>query len=379
MGVGTFVLAPFIFVSKKVNMQHSVTLTPDPAHQKVYDVYEVFKNFFGEQYVDIQKDVRYSYYIIYVWWPHVTVTNEYNKSVNIQDLYAEIKVNLEGLIPYEFPGFLLNRATYSKEQFLSDYMHSHIRGIPKDNFSYFGTPCLGRGPIGSTITTLKIDYDIAEWMLFCQELSMYVTVESISGGPWRRMENIGSYTIADGYTDYNFSSDFLYPLFFTDSMRKEFIKYYLTNGHLSLSFRNGQFICGMPFYEYIIDLSNAFISYCNKTFHTENDIQKLRNSSILQSLLISNGKFYVINNRQDQDLNQYRNKLVLTFKDKKIFTTITESSNNEFFPATIINNNVAMNILKNILKVINFRYKNEHNNNNRVQDSSQTCQRTIYI
>lgn len=361
-------------------MQHSITLTPDPAHQKVYDIYEVFKNFFGEQYVDIQKDVRYSYYIIYVWWPHVTITNEYNKSVHIQDLYAEIKVNLEGLIPYEFPGFLLNRATYSKEQFLSDYMHSHIIGIPKDNFSQFKSPCLGRGPIRSTINTLKTDYDIAEWMLFCQELSMYVTVESISGGPWRRMENIGSYTIANGYTDYNFSSDFLYPLFFTVSMRREFIKYYLTNGHLSLSFRNGQFICGMPFYEYIIDLSNAFISYCNKTFHTENDIQKLRNSSILQSLLISNGKFYVINNnRQDQDLNRYRNKFVLTFKDKKIFTTITESSNNEFFPATIINSNVAMNILKNILKVINFRYKNEHNNINRVQDSSQTCQRTIYI
>lgn len=357
-------------------MQHSIT----HVNQKVRGVYEVFMNFFGEQYVDIQKDVMYPYYIIYVWWPHVTVTNEFNKSVSIQDLYAKIKINLEGLIPYEFPGFLLNRATYSKEQFLSDYMHSHIRGIPKDNFSYFETPCLGQGPIRSTINTLKTDYDIAEWMLFCQELSMYVTVESISGGPWRRMENIGSYTIAYGYIDYDFSSDFTYPLFFTVSMRKEFIKYYLANGHLSLSFRNGQFICGMPFYEYIIDLSNTFIDYCNETLYTKDYIQLLFNNSILLHLLVSNGKFYAISNdRQNQDLNRYRNKLVLTFKDKKIFTTITESSNNEYFPATIINNKIAMNILKNILKVINFRYKNEHNNNNRIQDSSQTCQRTIYI
>lgn len=357
-------------------MQHSIT----HVNQKVRGVYEVFMNFFGEQYVDIQKDVMYPYYIIYVWWPHVTVTNEFNKSVSIQDLYAKIKINLEGLIPYEFPGFLLNRATYSKEQFLSDYMHSHIRGIPKDNFSYFETPCLGQGPIRSTINTLKTDYDIAEWMLFCQELSMYVTVESISGGPWRRMENIGSYTIAYGYIDYDFSSDFTYPLFFTVSMRKEFIKYYLANGHLSLSFRNGQFICGMPFYEYIIDLSNTFIDYCNETLYTKDYIQLLFNNSILLHLLVSNGKFYAISNdRQNQDLNRYRNKLVLTFKDKKIFTTITESSNNEYFPATIINNKIAMDILKNILKVINFRYKNEHNNNNRIQDSSQTCQRTIYI
>lgn len=362
-------------------MQHSATPIPNPEHQEVCDIYEVFKNFFGEQYVDIQAKADSSYYLIYVWWPQVTVTNEYGQSVSIQDLYAKIKINNEGHIPFEFPGFLLNRATYSKEQFLSDYMHSHIRGIPKNDFTQFQSPCIGGGPIRNTINTLKTDYDIAEWMLFCQELSMYVTVESIFGGPWRRMENIGSFITAIGYINYDFSFDYPYPLFFTVSMQVEFIKYYLTNGHLSLSFRNGQFICSMPFYEYIIDLSNAFISYCNQTFHTENDIQKLFNTNILQSLLVSNGKFYVIgSNRSNQNLNQYRNKLVLIFKNKKIFTTITESSNNNgFFPATVINSYLAMDILKNILKVINFRYKNEHNNSNRVSDSSQTCQRTIYV
>ena len=362
-------------------MQHSATPIPNPDHQEVCDIYEVFKNFFGEQYVDIQAKADSSYYLIYVWWPSVTVTNEYNKSVHIQDLYAKIEIDDKGLIPFEFFGFQLNRATYSQEQFLSNYMHSHIRGIPKDDFTRFENPCLGNGPIKNTINTLKTDCDIAEWMLFCQELSMYVTVESISGGPWHRMENIGKSTIAPNYTDYNFNvSGFIYPVFFTDFRKKKFIQYYLTHGHLSLSFRNGQFICGMPFYKFIIDISNAFISYCNTVYTTEFIKQKLVDSNLFTSLVVSDGKFYVTrNNTNLQNLNHYKGKFVLVFKGKRILTTITESSINEFFPVTVIHHCMAMNILKNILKVINYRYKNEHNNNNTAQDSPQTCKRTVYI
>ena len=362
-------------------MQHSATPIPNPDHQEVCDIYEVFKNFFGEQYVDIQAKADSSYYLIYVWWPYVTVTNEFNKSVSIQDLYAKIEIDDKGLIPFEFSGFQLNRATYSQEQFLSNYMHSHIRSIPKDDFTRFENPCLGNGPIRNTINTLKTDCDIAEWMLFCQELSMYVTVESISGSPWHRMETIGKSTIAHDYVDYNFNiSNFIYPVFFTDFMKKKFIQYYLTHGHLSLSFRNGQFICGMPFYKFIIDISNAFISYCNTVFTTESTKQKLVDSNLLNFLVVSDGKFYVTrNNTNSQNLNRYKGKFVLVFKGKRILTTITESSINEFFPVTVIHHCMAMNILKNILKVINYRYKNEHNNNNTAQDSPQTCKRTVYI
>lgn len=351
-----------------------------PIPQKVCDVYDVFKNFFGEQFVDLQKGISY---IIYVWWPSVLVTNEYNRSVSIQDLYAKIRINSEGLIPFECPGFQLNRATYPKDQFLSGYLHSHIRDIPKNDFTEFLNPCLGSGPIRNTINTLKTDYDIAEWMLFCQELSMYVTVESIAGGPWRRMENIGSSTVASNYINYDFNvPHFCYPLFFTNIMQKEFIQYYLTNGHLSLSFQKGQFICGMPYYDFIIDISNAFISYCNSIFFTERDKENLFSHDILKQLLVSNGKFYLTRNNNDtnnQNLDRYRNKYVLTFKGKKIYTTITEVSIDNSFPVTVINYSIAMDILRNILKVINYRYKNEHNNNNTASDSPKTCQRTVYI
>ena len=85
-------------------MQHSANPILNPDHQEVCDIYEVFKNFFGEPYVDIQAKADSSYYLIYVWWPHVTVTNEYDQSVSIQDLYAKIEINNEGRIPFEFSG-----------------------------------------------------------------------------------------------------------------------------------------------------------------------------------------------------------------------------------------------------------------------------------
>ena len=269
-------------------MKYTINQLYEDLHQKVFYVYNVFIGFFGEENVDLQlpytKDIFrkelksiltedltnsnvnddteieitdaklrkiHRYYddrraVIYVWWKKVTVTNEYDKSIDIQDLYAKIELQLDGRIPFENRGFLLNRATYSSEQFCSGYMHSHINIIPKDHFEIFQPPCLGRGPINGTITTLKSEYDETTWMLFCQELSLYVTVESISGGPYRRLESVrGSMQQLFSYK-YCFQGTNLYQFnhFFTHSIFKDFIKYYIEYGHLTLSFNRGKFTYG---------------------------------------------------------------------------------------------------------------------------------------
>ena len=123
----------------------------------VFDVYEVFKNFFGEEYVDLQSEVNLiehipspeedgehydipqelfdnlqnlyqgAYWDIIVYWPRVTITNEHNRSIDIYDLYAKITIQKDGTIPFEYRGFTLNRSRYTKEQFNhkngSGYMH----------------------------------------------------------------------------------------------------------------------------------------------------------------------------------------------------------------------------------------------------------------
>lgn len=416
-------------------MEYTVNQLYQHLFEKPLSIYDTFKGFFGENFVDIQthqgrelasfkeylfakicdeasitngdkeedfnlhfeisaeqlveleniaKDKRF---IIYVWWPRVTVTNEYNKSVNIQDLYAKIEIQNDGTIPYECNGFRLNRATYTREQFMSEYMHSHINIIPKNNFTQFQTPCLGRGPIISTIGTLKNDYDEATWMLFCQELSMYVTVESIAGNPYHRMENIGNVSQNSMYTGYTFKfankADFLSQ--FTSDDLKKFIQYYLKHGHLSLGYINNVFTWNMPYYEYIIDISNSFINFYNKYYSTTaSNLNNCFNTDLLKQVIVADGKFYnkgEYNSFDANNFSEYQNKLVLVFKGKKIRTTIINNEQrSEATLTTVINNNVAMFILQKILRTINFRYKNEHNiKYRRNQEVTPACEKVIYL
>lgn len=413
-------------------MQYTISQLYDLIFEKANTVYDIFKGFFGEDNVDLCKPLPKSSFIsriieemeecgividyndseytksyeisdinlvnikssfstqkvaIHVWWKSVTVTNEHNKSINIQDLYARIDVRLNGRIPYENVGFLLNRATYTKKQFLSNYLHSHIKSIPKSNFATFMPPCLGQGPIKETIATLKNDYDEAMWMLFCQELSMYVTVESLSGGPWQRLESVGSasqYNITREYNQTADNSAFL-QVFSIDKL-KEFIKYYLEHGHLTVSYKDGQFTYGMPYFEYIIDVSNSFIDFYNNNLcKDERQIEKCFSCRLLLNVIVSNGKFYTLKHREyvPPSLDIYRNKHVLEFKGKDILLNIiepTEDEENEEAQTIIIRHTLAMYILHNILNTINYRYTNEYINNIRTtQKSAISCKRAIYI
>lgn len=412
-------------------MQYTINQLYDHLHIEVTNIYDIFKGFFSEEHVDLQPwrseadfkmllkqdieslhinpidttkhefDAPYEisdiilqnlkdYYAlkkstIYVWWPRLTVTNENNKSIVIHDLYAKIEIQFNGRIPYENIGFRLNRATYTKEQFLSDYMFSHIKGIPKGNLNSFLSPCLGTGPLKGTISTLKNDYDEITWMLFCQELSMYVTVESLKGVPWRHLEEVGAYKRLTSHTGYDFKVANItqfYSIFNVDTL-KDFIKHYLEHGHLSLSYKHGKFTVGMLYHEYIIDVSNAFIDYYNSRLKKD---RSLLNSCFYNDLLcrtiLSNGIFYkeIRTDVPDAYLDEYRDKFVLRFKGVDIKTTIFSSHRDESVLTIIINNDVAMYILENILRTINFRFTNEHNSKtNRDKKETPAYQRVRYI
>lgn len=394
--------------------------------QKPLEVYEVFKNFFGEDYVDLQfsnseKEVcnhiekyftqsavspseKGEYEVsdsllgsllidvsddylkchIYVWWSSVTVTNEFDKFIDIQDLYAKIPLTPEGCIPYESTGFLLNRATYTKKQFCSNYLHSHIQSIPKDNFTRFMNPCLGHGPIQNTINTLKSECSEVSWMLFCQELSMYVTVESIGGGPWKRLESVGTLLRSHTHLQFHYTDFSSVPVSFPSSVIRQFIKYYLEHGHLSFDFIDGKYVCGMTYFDFIIDISNAFISFYNElpADDVPCSVSRLFSSFILYNYVVSNGMFYTMSDSYtESNLNAYQDKLVLTFKGKEIRTRIIDSSRNDFSEVTVLSHSLSMYILHSILKIVNYQYKNDCNNNlpNSSDSSSQTRQRVCFI
>lgn len=409
-------------------MEYTINELLGHLSEKVYNIRDTFIGFFGEDYVDMQEssnirmfkanlssilEERYllkprvdmeghnAYYeisdadmeslekriagykwTIYVWWPIVTVTNENGRSVVIQDLYAKIDVGANGRIPYENHGFLLNRATYTKDQFLSGYMHSHISSIPKDDFTRFMRPCLGTGPIKDTILTLKSDYDEASWMLFCQELGVYVTVESLAGGPYNRMEYIGSNTrsiIALESKESSYSYGTFTNSGFTYDELEAFIKYYLQHGHLSIIFKEGRFQCGLSTYDYILDVSNTFIDFYNECLSEgQYQLTKCFDKELLMEVQAAHGRFYRKKgtNVSTLSLNGYRNKPVLIFKGKEIKTTITEEKEEEVTLTNILNPSFAMKLLHNILRIINFRFQNGNNKSN---DIASAYQRVCYL
>ena len=399
-------------------MQYTINELKREIFKDVYDVYEIFQNFFDEEHTDLQgipedtnvvDDVyactdigniepdasleisdaevarirtrnRDSKFSIIVWWPRVTITNEHNKSINIQDLFAKVVIDINGKIPYEFWGFELTRSTYDSVQFRSGYVHSHVPGFSSSQYhpSWY-SPCLGTGPIRNTIVELKNNNTEATWMLFCQELSMYVTVESLTGGPYRKLEEVGVSRPLYNYREFSSKTSLSYynEGDFYDRL-KQFILYYLEHGHLTFVYQNGMFKQGFSYFDYMIDISNSFIEWFNQNGNAER-LAKLYRKKELIKAYAADGKFYECTSVSEFDSSQVEGTTVLRFKNQDIGLRILQVRQSQMEETTLLCQDIAMYILQNILKIINYRYRNEYNNRQGAENSAPTYQTVYYL
>lgn len=293
---------------------------------------------------------------ILVYFPHVRVTNEYNKFVDINDLFAKVEIDLNGGLD---GGFRLNRSNYPLAHLMSSYMHSHVSRIPFDDFTEFQYVCTGSGPINTTIANLNRGFDEDLWSLFCLELSKFVEVESVAGVPYHRLENIGTLQHTYG-EDFSMVHNIVYELP-VKTMLLDFVSHFLKSNKLKFNFKNGNFSIGMSFIEYMLLVSNEFISWYNQKYREGKytyDNRSLKSKWIIRDCIIANGKIY---NNSNYNTNQYLRKegnLVCVFKGKEyrlvissIFTTQNSS--------TLINPNIAMFILTKALNILNYKYGKE--------------------
>lgn len=360
---------------------------PQERLQQVNEVYQIFKDFFGEEYTDLQKQETDTPEI-YVWWPEVTVTNEHDRSVVIQDLYAKVPVTLQGMIPPEGHGFFLTRSSYNSKQWKAGYCHSHIPHFNAPSAPGFQRPCLGTGPIKHTITCLKTDNDLALWMMFCQELALYVTVESLTGVPYIKLETIGTSNRRRMiFQDYSYDYTELprglleeFPEF--EEMLIGFTAYYLEHGKLSFNFGDRHFVNGMPYYNFMIDISNCFIAWFNEHGNRE-ESYKLFQHNILHKVQVANGVFYSNSSLASIDVEILASQRILIFKGQDIMLHVEQDDEAEEAPTLLVDHEIAMYILKNILKIVNYRYTNEHSNNSGTagtqEASAPAYQTVIYL
>lgn len=312
--------------------------------------------------VDYLGRMYFNNIFILVHFPRVKITNENDKFVYANHMYAKICVSYNGSM---INGFTLNRAEYSYDHISSDYMHSHIPGVPLSDFTRFISPCLGSGPIRSTTSNLNREYDEDLWGLFCLELDKYVHTESIAGGPYIRLENIYTNNNSTSRlllsTDFAVIKQFAYYSSFNKDMCKCFTRYLLMSKKLKFAYNSEGYSIGMSFRDYIITVSNVFIDWYNEAFnngvYTYSLDDLIRYGTVSKYKITSTKIIKEINTRRGADYSIYNGKKVCTFKGKDVLVKITDSINTEDINTSILlNPNIALYILTEILYILNYKY-----------------------
>lgn len=304
-------------------------------------------------------NAKFNGIFILVHFPHVRVTNEHDRFVDINHLWAKVRVMYNGTLNGEFT---LNRSEYTMLHISSRYMHSHISGIPVNDFTNFQHPCTGSGPINGTISALNRDYDEDMWNMFCLELSKYVTVESIAGRPYKYLEKLGTDNMKMGIDRF---ITYLSPSYYGDVLSsdelKEFVKDFINLKKLKFNYVNNSYSIGMSLIEFIVLISNEFIKWYNDQFNKKKlttRFTELKRKGILKECIIDNGKIYYDRGRNNIDnCAQYIGKKVCVFKGREITVNITDIAEvrNEN-KSIILDTQTALYILTIILKVLNYRY-----------------------
>ena len=358
---------------------------------KPLQIFEIFKDFFGEHRVDLQDLITKNYirdtiedsfntletlqeaplfdildslecpycYII-IHFPEVRITNEYDKYVDVRNLWAKVKIRQkDGLLVERFS---INRSEYPISHLMSKYMHSHISCIPFSDLSLFQQPCTGTGPINRTIENLKIEFNSDLWALFCLELDKFMCTESIAGTPYHRLEaiGVGNSCYNDGFLAM-FSSGW-WPYEIKTLPIKDFIKYFLNKKKLKFSYIENSYKPGMSYVEYLILISNEFITWYNDLFNKRKvyvTFNELVVKGLLRKVIIHNNKIFD-NNTYIGNMQSYTDligKKVLTFKQKDITLTIPDIDDSENLNSVILlHENIANTILTLILKYLNCCY-----------------------
>ena len=303
--------------------------------------------------------IKFDSIFILVHFPHVRVTNEHDRFVDINHLWAKVRVLYNGTLS---GGFTLNRSEYTLLHIRSHYMHSHISSIPTSDFTKFQSPCTGSGPINGTISTLNRDYDEDMWNMFCLELSKYVTVESVAGRPYNYLEKLGTNGMEVGIDRFiTYLSPNYHENVITSDKFREFVRYFINSKKLKFNYVNGSYSIGMSLIEFIVLISNEFIKWYNDQFNKEELTAKfvdLKRHNILRECIIDNGKIYYDKGRNNvNNYAQYIGKKVCVFKGREITVDITDIAEvrNEN-KSIILDIQTALYILTTILKVLNYRY-----------------------
>lgn len=281
-----------------------------------------------------------------IHWDTVTVTNEFDESEKIFDLF--VKVHMEGA---HIQGFSMAKTTFTQRQYKANYVHSHV---PRNNSIGFAQPCLGEGPIRKTISTLNTTYDSQIWGLFCQELDSYVKTESVVGVPYIRMSNIKIYdsveedSINAAYLKEAFNETAEYITYI-----KKIFKEFVNTGSIKFAYKNGSYCYGEPIADIIVKYSSYFIDYIKTNIHTPRIQRQILNN--LKKASYMNGALWVLSNSEIASF-AYNSSDFIFFKGNEYHFKVIENNGNDIQYYYVVDTSIVRVLLTKLLLFINCNY-----------------------
>ena len=294
---------------------------------------------------------------IIVYFPRVRVTNEYDEFIDIQDLYAKVIIKPNGTLAGRFR---LNRTTFPYEQFKAGYAHSHMIPISAETAGQWSSPCTGSGPINDTMNTLRGRYDEQFWGLFTFELAKYVTIESIAGTPYIRLEDVGRGDVNESMSYLTSHSLSTIPIEYR-YLFGAFARHYASKHKFRFRFVNGQYQIGGNAVSMIVDLSNEFIKFFNDfRLRTANipTLERLKETHVLQTYIVANNQIYQLasNQRNIESAIRINGKDLFTFKGETVKLRILVSENTIEHSSLLLAKDCCEAIITNVLNIINYQY-----------------------
>ena len=301
---------------------------------------------------------KMGYFLVLIHYPVVRVTNENNRYIDITDLFIQLAIRYDGTL---FSYFEMNRSSYTKKQYMFKYRHSHLPLLCENRPEEFRTPCLGHGPIKSTMDYLKGNYNLDIWKLFCVELDKYVHTESLAGGPYIKLENVGGtkiFLIKD--SQWRISPPLCLKCLSTSLRNKiisEFIPAFIEKNLLTFSYINGNYFLGMSLTKYILIFNDAFFHWLksNTSNIPREELEELQNKCF-RLYIIEGNKIYT---STVSNISPNPSPVeICVFKGNPVNLRIVEDKDINDNRTILLELNIAFYVLYKILKELNYAYRN---------------------
>lgn len=317
---------------------------------------------------------------IIVRFPNITITNENDKSVDIQEFYVKVTVDNRGKLLSRFKCI---RAFFYTDQWESDYCHSHLPRISKE----WEEPCTGTGPINTTMSYLMDSYSSFSeemWGLFCYELDKFVRVESLAGVPYKRLESIGlieNYPISANTSHYGAQT---FTSILTTPQCRAFTNRIVNNVPIKAAFNKGRYVLGESFINIWIKISREFAKWYNEMYSSKKldiSLDKLMENNIIFQYVHRDGNIYrtksTIYRSLRRSRSEYEGYTILVFKGEPVKFHIEDAEEDKRNYVYLLSPNIVWSFINRVLLILNYNYGREETTTE--EDQTTNKGRVIYI